>query len=81
MAHITVDSFVATDVALAFLREGYSVRGTARSAEKAKAWITLFPEFEGQFEGVIVADMSLPNAYDEAIKGVNYVAHGANPHF
>ncbi|TFK50268.1 NAD-P-binding protein [Heliocybe sulcata] len=71
--------FVATSTALAFFEAGYSVRGTVRSEEKANNWIAAFPQYKDKFEYAIVEDMTQPNAYDEAVKGVDIIAHIASP--
>ncbi|KAF5370905.1 hypothetical protein D9615_009806 [Tricholomella constricta] len=71
--------FVGTQVSLAFLEAGYIVRGTARSLEKGKAWIAKFPQQAHNFEIAVVPDMTAANAYDEAIKGVDIVAHTSSP--
>jgi nucleoside-diphosphate-sugar epimerase len=68
-------SFVGTEVTLAFLEAGYNVRGTARSAAKAREWIALFSKFEHQFESSVVADVAVSGAFDDAVKGVDYVVH------
>ncbi|KAJ3514445.1 hypothetical protein NLJ89_g2377 [Agrocybe chaxingu] len=76
-----VTGFIATQVALTFLDEGYSVRGSVRSADKGAEWIALFPQHKAKFEYVVVADMTLAGAFNDAVKGVDYIAHVASPAF
>lgn len=58
-----------------------SVRGTVRSQDKADAWEEKHAgEFKkGQLEWSIVEDVAGKGAFDEAIKGVDIVAHTASP--
>jgi nucleoside-diphosphate-sugar epimerase len=77
-----ITGFVGTEVALTFLRSGYRVRGTGRSAAQLERWIGAFPEHKDAFEFTIVPDMAADGAFDEAVKGADYVAHTASPfHF
>jgi hypothetical protein len=73
-------SFVGTSTALAFFEAGYKVRGTVRSAAKAEEWIALFTKYKPQFESAIVPDIAAPGAFDEAVKGVDYIAHSKTLH-
>lgn len=70
--------FIASHVALEFLKLGYKVRGTVRDLEKAK-WLTdetfASQASSGSFELVVVANMAAENAFDEAVKGMSAVAH------
>jgi nucleoside-diphosphate-sugar epimerase len=66
------------------LEAGYQVRAAVRSDSKAKV-ITSNAAFkaanipEGQLNFVIVPDLAVPGAYDEAVKDVKYVIHIASP--
>ncbi|GAA5884120.1 hypothetical protein JCM6882_002147 [Rhodosporidiobolus microsporus] len=71
--------FLGSEVTLHFLRAGYRVRGTVRSQDKADKWEKKHGKFEGQLEWAIVKDIATPGAFDEAIKGVDLVAHTASP--
>jgi nucleoside-diphosphate-sugar epimerase len=71
--------FVATHVISVFLAAGYRVRGTVRSEAKAKSTAAIFPQYTSQLSFVIVPDISTPNAFDEAVKGVDGVIHTASP--
>jgi nucleoside-diphosphate-sugar epimerase len=65
------------------LSAGYSVRAAVRSAEKAKT-IRSHPLIKALNPGsrltfFIVPDLCKANAYDEAVRGVDYVIHIASP--
>nr|ODO02275.1 D-lactaldehyde dehydrogenase [Cryptococcus depauperatus CBS 7855] len=72
--------FVASHTAKEFLKEGFRVRGTVRSKEKGEYLKNLF-EGLGQFDYVIVEDVSDDGAFDEAVKNVDAVAHLASPFY
>ncbi|TVY45558.1 putative uncharacterized oxidoreductase [Lachnellula occidentalis] len=65
------------------LKAGYSVRAAVRSQAKANA-VLATPTVRAINPGdkltfVIVPDILADNAYDEAVKGVNYIIHIASP--
>ncbi|WVQ81866.1 hypothetical protein IAT38_003993 [Cryptococcus sp. DSM 104549] len=72
--------FIASHTAREFLKEGFRVRGTVRSAEKGEYLKKLFAS-EGEFEYVIVDDITKDGVFDEAVKGVDAVAHLASPFY
>ncbi|KAF7340215.1 NAD-P-binding protein [Mycena venus] len=74
-----ITGFIATHTALAFLDAGYSVKGTTRTAAKAEDWISRFPTHRARFQYAVVADMATCNAFDEAVKGCDFIAHLASP--
>ncbi|KAJ7836341.1 NAD-P-binding protein [Mycena olivaceomarginata] len=74
-----ITGFIATHTALAFLDAGYTVRGTARTAARADDWISRFPAHKAHFQYAVVADMAVPGAFDDAVKGCDFVAHLASP--
>ncbi|GAA5978146.1 hypothetical protein JCM11641_006638 [Rhodosporidiobolus odoratus] len=74
-----ISGFLGAATALEFLKRGWHVRGTVRSQEKADAWLAKYPEYASQLSFAIVSDLAAPNAFDEAIKGVDAVAHIASP--
>ncbi|KAH7104768.1 NAD(P)-binding protein [Auriculariales sp. MPI-PUGE-AT-0066] len=72
--------FLGAHVCRTFLARGYQVRGTVRSPPKGDYLRNLFEaEFPGAFTYVIVKDISEPGAFDEAVKGVDAIAHTASP--
>ncbi|KAK6995939.1 D-lactaldehyde dehydrogenase [Favolaschia claudopus] len=66
------NGFLAVWVVRAFLENGYSVRGAVRSADKG--------EYREKFEVVEVPDITKEGAFDEAVKGVDAIAHTASPY-
>ncbi|KAJ6457403.1 NAD-P-binding protein [Mycena vitilis] len=71
------NGFIASHVADQLLAAGYNVRGTTRSAEKAKWLYELFEKKygPGRFAAVSVVDMGSDGAFDEAAKGVDGIVH------
>ena len=71
-----VNGYVGAWVAQAFLSEGYSVRGTVRSIERSGQHLyKTFAKYGDKFELVEVKDIAAPGAFDEAVKGIDVVAH------
>ncbi|KAG5641705.1 hypothetical protein DXG03_004409 [Asterophora parasitica] len=66
------NGFIATWVVRKFLEKGYAVRGTVRSADKSKFLQDSFKSYGDKFE---------EGAFDEAVKGVNAIAHTASPFY
>ncbi|KAF8608520.1 D-lactaldehyde dehydrogenase [Ceratobasidium sp. AG-I] len=71
--------FIAVWVCKTLLEAGYTVRGTVRSAGKGDYLKDLFKSHSGKFEYVIVKDMAEDGAFDEAVEGIDAVAHTASP--
>ncbi|KIK67016.1 hypothetical protein GYMLUDRAFT_238367 [Collybiopsis luxurians FD-317 M1] len=61
------------------LKNGYSVRGTVRSAKKGEHLRELFKSHGEKLEIVEVADISKDGAFDKAVEGVDAVLHLASP--
>ncbi|GEM07308.1 ketoreductase [Rhodotorula toruloides] len=74
-----VSGFLGTATTLEFLKKGWKVRGTVRRQEQADAWIEKYPQYRDHIHFVIVRDLADDGAFDEAIKGVDAVAHTASP--
>ena len=65
------------------LRAGYSVRATARSEAKANAMLS-HPKIQAlasssRLSFKIIPDIDAPGAFNEAVRGVNYIIHIASP--
>lgn len=78
-----VTGFIGFKVLLDALEAGYSVRAAIRSSKQAES-LRSHPEVnavaqDGKLEFVEVPDLTVPGAYDEALKGVTYVLHLAAP--
>lgn len=72
--------FIGSHVAHEALKAGLRVRLTVRTQEKGEKLISAFGSEYGtdKIELALVPDMSQPGAYNEAIKGVQGVAHVAS---
>jgi len=73
--------FIASHTILALLNKGYEVRGTARSADKAKQLNATLSAYAGrpvEIEMVSV-DLTRDEGWDEAMQGVTYLQHLASP--
>ncbi|RPD65277.1 NAD(P)-binding protein [Lentinus tigrinus ALCF2SS1-7] len=73
------NGYIAVWVVKTFLDQGFSVRGTVRSENKAGHLRSLFKDFGDKFEVVVVEDITKDGAFDEAVKGVDAIAHTASP--
>ncbi|KAJ7500879.1 D-lactaldehyde dehydrogenase [Mycena galericulata] len=60
--------------------KGFSVRGAVRSADKGNHLLELFgTKYPGKFETVVIPDITVDDAFDEAVKGVVAIEHTASP--
>ncbi|KAG6917262.1 hypothetical protein DXG01_003209 [Tephrocybe rancida] len=75
------NGFIAIWVVRKFLEKGYAVRGTVRSSDKGKYLENYFKLYGDKFEIVVVEDITKEGAFDEAIKGVDAIAHTASPFY
>ncbi|CAE6446296.1 unnamed protein product [Rhizoctonia solani] len=71
--------FIAAWVCKVFLDAGYAVRGTVRSHSKGQYLADVFKNSEGKFQYVVVEDMLVDGAFEEAVKDVQGVLHLACP--
>jgi hypothetical protein len=62
-----------------YLQAGYSVRGTVRSLTRSAFLKEQFAEYGERLELVVVEDITKDGAFDEAVKGVDAIAHTASP--
>ncbi|KAH8690174.1 putative NAD dependent epimerase/dehydratase [Talaromyces proteolyticus] len=77
-----VNGYIASWTAKAFLDAGYNVRGTTRSIQSSLALLNgPFKTYAdtGRFSIVQVSDITLPGAFDSAIRGCHAVVHTASP--
>ncbi|KAJ7480007.1 NAD-P-binding protein [Mycena galericulata] len=74
-----ITGFLATHTALALLEAGYSVKGTARTAAKAEAWVSKFATHKERYDYAVVSDITSPGAFDDAVKGCDFIVHMASP--
>ena len=73
------NGYLATWVVKKYLEAGYSVRGTVRSLTKSAFLNDKFAQYGHRFELVVVEDITKDGAFDEAVKGVDVIAHTASP--
>jgi nucleoside-diphosphate-sugar epimerase len=73
------NGYLATWVTKKYLEAGYSVRGTVRSLSKSAFLNDKFAQYGDRFELVVVEDITKDGAFDEAVKGVDAIAHTASP--
>jgi nucleoside-diphosphate-sugar epimerase len=73
------NGYLATWVVKKYLEAGYSVRGTVRSLPKSAFLNNKFSHYGNRFELVVVEDITKGGAFDEAVKGVDVIAHTASP--
>ncbi|THU84023.1 D-lactaldehyde dehydrogenase [Dendrothele bispora CBS 962.96] len=76
------NGYIAAWLVRTLLQQGYIVRGTVRSEEKAGFLRNLFKDYGEKFEVFIVSDITADGAFDEAVKGMDAIEHTASPfHF
>ncbi len=73
------NGYLATWIVNKYLEAGYSVRGTVRSLFKGASLKDRFAHYGDRFELVVVEDITKDGAFDEAIRGIEAVAHIASP--
>ncbi|GAA5972382.1 hypothetical protein JCM11641_002432 [Rhodosporidiobolus odoratus] len=72
--------FVASYVVKAFLDAGYHVKGTVRSKAKAQHLFDRYPEHADKLSLAEVKDIVTGEGLEEALQGVDVVAHTASPY-
>ncbi|KAL2862638.1 aldehyde reductase II [Aspergillus lucknowensis] len=74
------NGFIASHVVDQLLGAGWDVRGTVRDKSRTEWLNALFDEKygPGRFETVQVPDLSLPDAFEDAVKGVSGIVHVAS---
>ncbi|KAI0288553.1 hypothetical protein B0F90DRAFT_1827342 [Multifurca ochricompacta] len=73
------NGYLAVWVVKKYLEAGYAVRGTVRSLAKSAFLKDRFAHYGDRFELVVVEDITKDGAFDEAVKGVDAIAHTASP--
>ncbi|KAI0272958.1 hypothetical protein BGY98DRAFT_1099681 [Russula aff. rugulosa BPL654] len=73
------NGYLATWVVKKYLEAGYCVRGSVRSLSKSAFLNDKFAHYKDRFELVVVEDITKDGAFDEAVKGVDAIAHTAFP--
>lgn len=68
-----VNGFIAAHAVIALLDGGYQVRGTVRSEKSAETVRKTYSAYSDKFSVAVVPDMSVKNAFDEAVKDIHGV--------
>ncbi|EJU00055.1 NADP-binding protein [Dacryopinax primogenitus] len=71
------NGFVGVWVVRLLLEQGYYVRGTVRSEQKATYLKVRFAKYDDKLEIVVIPDMLVATAFDESVKGVQGILHMA----
>jgi nucleoside-diphosphate-sugar epimerase len=76
--------FLGAAILVDLLKSGFRVRVAARSQEKidrvlAAPSISVLNKTSSELEFVIVPDMTVVGAYDDAVRGVDFIIHAAAP--
>ncbi|KAH8100875.1 3-beta hydroxysteroid dehydrogenase/isomerase family protein [Cristinia sonorae] len=74
-----VTGFIGAHVLDELLRHGYRVRATTRSKEKGDEMLEARPDAADRLEFVVVGDLTAPDGFDAAVKGVDGIIHCAAP--
>lgn len=74
-----ISGFVGSWITHTFLEAGYNVRGTIRSENSIEGLKNLHAKYADQLSFAIVPDITTPNAFNQAAKGVTGIVHTANP--
>ncbi|KAG8928105.1 methylglyoxal reductase (NADPH-dependent) gre2 [Tulasnella sp. 419] len=69
---------LGTHVVKALLDQGFRVHGTVRNDKKGEQLKEIFKNHE-RFHYVLVPDIEVPGAFDEAVKNVDAIIHTATP--
>ncbi|EMD31995.1 hypothetical protein CERSUDRAFT_119302 [Gelatoporia subvermispora B] len=73
------NGYIAMWLVQSLLEQGFAVRGTVRSEQKAEHLRKVFAPFGDKLELVIVEDITKEGAFDDAVQGVSAIAHTASP--
>jgi len=71
--------FIGAATALAVLKEGYRLRISVRKDEQISKLKDIFSVYAGNFDFVVVPDITAEGAFIKAFEGVTYVLHMASP--
>ena len=69
-----VNGYIASHVADQVIAAGYRVRGTVRSKAKGELMTEVYEKRHGpgKFESIVVPDMAVAHAFDDAVKGTHF---------
>lgn len=65
-----IKGYIASAIGLELLKKGYTLRGTSRSSHGADALLDgAYKVYKDRVQLVTILDMTIPGAFDEAVKG------------
>lgn len=68
-----INGYIASRIGHDLLKRGYKIRGTSRSKPSTEALLNgAYNEFASRVQMVAVPDMTVPGAFDEAVKGMHH---------
>lgn len=75
-----INSYIGSHIGLLLLSQGYTVRGTSRS-ESAEDRLLAgpFAPYASQYQHTLVTDITAPDAFSTAVRGVHAIIHVASP--
>lgn len=71
--------FVGNHTLANFLTHGYRVRVVARNQASCDRILNVHSTYRKKLETAIVSDITVPGAFDDAVKGVDGIIHMASP--
>jgi nucleoside-diphosphate-sugar epimerase len=71
--------FIGAHVALSALKAGYNVRLSVRREAQIESLRRAFEAFDKNLDFVVVSDYTSADAFDSALKDIDYVIHVASP--
>jgi nucleoside-diphosphate-sugar epimerase len=71
--------FIGAHVALSALKAGYNVRLSVRREAQIESLRRAFEAFDNNLDFVVVSDYTSADAFDSALKDIDYVIHVASP--
>ncbi|ETN40007.1 uncharacterized protein HMPREF1541_04282 [Cyphellophora europaea CBS 101466] len=75
-----INGYIGSNIGLLLLSQGYSVRGTSRSASaKDRLLAGPFAPYTSTYQHTLVPDITAPSAFDTAVHGVHAIIHTASP--
>lgn len=66
-----INGYIASSINLKLLKEGYTLRETARTTKSMKALLQgAYKEYADRCKMIVVSDMTVPGAFNKAVKGM-----------
>ena len=75
-----INGYIASSLGELILSKGYNLRGTSRSLHSTDPLVNgALAAYSARIEILEVPDMTIPGAFDKAVKGVHGIFHTASP--